>query len=67
MYKMQNLKLNLAHPKMSGEKSVQEAITELAAMMGENVKLRRGFAMSKTSPGLLSTYLHSSPQPGTLI
>lgn len=61
---LENLKLNLAHPKMSGEKSVQEAITELAAMMGENVKLRRGFAMSKTSPGVISTYLHSSPQSG---
>ncbi|KMT20459.1 hypothetical protein BVRB_1g004530 [Beta vulgaris subsp. vulgaris] len=61
---LESLKLNLAHPKLSGEKSVQEAVTELAAMMGENVKLRRGFAMSKTSPGVISTYLHSSPQPG---
>lgn len=61
---LETLKLNLAHSKISGEKSVQEAVTELAAMMGENVKLRRGFAMSKTSPGVISTYLHSSPQPG---
>lgn len=61
---LESLKLHLDHPKISGEKSVQEAVTELAAMMGENVKLRRGFAMSKTSPGVISTYLHSSPQPG---
>ncbi|KAL2895174.1 Elongation factor Ts mitochondrial [Bienertia sinuspersici] len=61
---LESLKLDLAHPKLNGAKSVQEAVTELAAMMGENVKLRRGFAMSKTSPGVISTYLHSCPQPG---
>ncbi|KNA12669.1 hypothetical protein SOVF_123900 isoform B [Spinacia oleracea] len=61
---LESLKLNLAHPKISGEMSAQEAVTELAAMMGENVKLRRSFAMSKTSPGIISTYLHSSPQSG---
>ncbi|XP_021732189.1 elongation factor Ts, mitochondrial-like [Chenopodium quinoa] len=61
---LESLKLNLTHPKLSGEKSVQEAVVELAAMMGENVKLRRGFALSKTSPGVISTYLHSSPQSG---
>ncbi|CAN1316021.1 Elongation factor Ts, mitochondrial [Linum perenne] len=58
----QELKLNLEHPKISGETTVQDAITEVAAMMGENVKLRRGFVMS--TPGVLSTYLHTSPQPG---
>lgn len=61
---LEELKLNLDHPKMSGEKSVQTAITEVAAMMGENVKLRRGFAMSSPSLGVISTYLHTSPQPG---
>ncbi|XP_057516176.1 elongation factor Ts, mitochondrial isoform X1 [Amaranthus tricolor] len=61
---LESLKLNLAHPKLTGEKSVQEAVTELAAMMGENVKLRRGFTLSKTSPGVIATYLHTSPQPG---
>ncbi|GAB4825359.1 hypothetical protein Ancab_008230 [Ancistrocladus abbreviatus] len=61
---LEELKLNLDHPKLSGEKTVQNAVTELAAMMGENVRLRRGFAMLKTSPGVLSTYLHTSPQPG---
>ncbi|KAL3502959.1 hypothetical protein ACH5RR_037408 [Cinchona calisaya] len=33
-------------------------------MMGENVKLRRGFAMSAPSYGVMSTYLHTSPRPG---
>lgn len=63
---LQELKLNLDHPKLSGEKSVQNAITEVAAMMGENVKLRRGFAMSAPSLGVISTYLHTSPQPGRI-
>lgn len=45
---------------------MQNAITEVAAMMGENVKLRRGFAMSAPSLGVISTYLHTSPQPGII-
>lgn len=56
--------LNLEHPKISGEITVQNAITEVAAMMGENVKLRRGYVMSTSSRGVVSTYLHTSPQPG---
>ncbi|KAI3828140.1 hypothetical protein L1987_02237 [Smallanthus sonchifolius] len=52
------------HPKLSGEAIVQNAITEVAAMMGENVKLRRGFAMSMSKHGVMSTYLHTCPQPG---
>lgn len=35
-------------------------------MMGENVKLRRGFAMSAPSYAVMSTYLHTSPQPGRI-
>lgn len=61
---LEDLKLNLEHPKISGETTVQNAITEVAAIMGENIKLRRGFLMSAASHGVLSTYLHSSPQPG---
>lgn len=60
----QDSKLNLEHPKVSGEITVQNAITEVAAVMGENVKLRRGIVMSTTSHGVVSTYLHTSPQPG---
>lgn len=63
---LQELKINLDHPKLSGEKTVQTAIAELAAIMGENVKLRRGFAMSAPSQGIISAYLHTSPQPGIL-
>lgn len=58
------MKLNLEHPKINGEITVQNAIIEVAAMMGENVKLRRGYVMSTSSQGVLSTYLHNSPQPG---
>lgn len=61
---LEGFKLNLEHPKISGETTVQNAITEVAAMMGENVKLRRGYVMSASSNGVLSTYLHTSPQPG---
>ncbi|CAL0330842.1 unnamed protein product [Lupinus luteus] len=56
--------LNLEHPKISGETTVHNAIIEVAAMMGENVKLRRGYVMPASSQGLISTYLHTSPQPG---
>lgn len=59
------MKLDLEHPKLTGEATVQNAITQVAAIMGENVRLRRGFVMSTTS-GVLSTYLHTSPQPGKL-
>ncbi|KAM4123752.1 hypothetical protein ACB094_01G180300 [Castanea mollissima] len=61
---LEELKVNLEHPKISGETTVHNAITEVAAMMGENVKLRRVFVMSTSSNGVLSTYLHTSPQPG---
>jgi translation elongation factor EF-Ts len=67
LHSYQGLKLNLEHPKISGVTTVQNAITEVAAMMGENVRLRRGFVMSTSSNGVLSTYLHTSPQPGTVI
>ncbi|KAJ6329596.1 hypothetical protein OIU77_011132 [Salix suchowensis] len=61
---LEELKFNLEHPKISGDTTVHNAITEVAAMMGENIRLRRGFVMSAPSPGVLSTYLHTSPQPG---
>lgn len=60
----QDLTLNLEHPKISGETTVQNAITEVAAMMGENVRLRRSYVTSTSSHGVVSTYLHTSPQPG---
>ncbi|CAA3027011.1 elongation factor Ts, mitochondrial [Olea europaea subsp. europaea] len=58
------LEMNLEHPKLNGEKTVQNAITVLAAMTGENVKLGGAFTMFVPSYGVLSTYLHQSPQPG---
>lgn len=53
----------LDHPKLTREITVQDAIMEVAAIMGENVKLRRGFALSSAN-GVVSSYLHTSPQPG---
>lgn len=64
-YAIQELKLNLDHPKVSGETTVSNAVTEVAAIMGENVKFRRGFLLSKSPTSVLSAYLHSTPQPGT--
>ena len=32
--------------------------------MGENIKLSRCFVMSTSSHGVVSAYLHRSPQPG---
>ncbi|KAL3629761.1 hypothetical protein CASFOL_026983 [Castilleja foliolosa] len=59
-----DLKMSFNHPKLTGERTVQNSITEIAAMMGENVKLGGGFTISAPSHGVLSTYLHTSPQPG---
>lgn len=61
---LEDIKLNLEHPKISGETTIQNAVTEVAAMMGENVKLTRGFVMSTSPHGVVSAYLHRSPQPG---
>ncbi|EPS71162.1 hypothetical protein M569_03593, partial [Genlisea aurea] len=61
---LEDLRLSFNHPKLTGEKTLQNAIAEVAAMMGENVKLGGGFAISAPSHGVLSTYLHASPQPG---
>lgn len=60
----EDLKINFDHPKLNGERTVENAITEVASMMGENIKLRRGFAMSMCKHGVMSTYLHTCPQPG---
>lgn len=61
---LQDLKINFDHPKLTGEQTVQNAITEVAVMTGENVKLGGGFAISAPSYGVLSTYLHTSPIQG---
>ncbi|MED6172366.1 hypothetical protein PIB30_049386 [Stylosanthes scabra] len=61
---LEEMTLNLEHPKINGETTVHNAITEVAAMMGENIKLRRGYVMPAPSQGVISTYLHTSPQPG---
>nr|CAD1831410.1 unnamed protein product [Ananas comosus var. bracteatus] len=61
---LENMNINLDHPKLSGETTVQGAVTEVAAMVGENVKLRRGYLLSTTSHGVVSSYLHTCPQPG---
>ncbi|MQL96452.1 hypothetical protein Taro_029124 [Colocasia esculenta] len=61
---LEDKKICLDHPKLNGETTVQSAITEVAMMVGENVKLRRGFTLSTSSHGVVSSYLHTSPQPG---
>ncbi|RDX69916.1 Elongation factor Ts, mitochondrial [Mucuna pruriens] len=61
---LEDMTLKLEHPKINGETTVHNAITEVAAMMGENVRLSRGYVMPTSSHGFISTYLHTSPQPG---
>ncbi|ONM40622.1 Elongation factor Ts, mitochondrial [Zea mays] len=61
---LENMPINLDHPKLSVETTVQSAVTEVAAMVGENVKLRRGFMLSTTAHGVVSSYMHTCPQPG---
>ncbi|CAD6238179.1 unnamed protein product [Miscanthus lutarioriparius] len=61
---LENMSINLDHPMISGETTVQSAVTEVAAMVGENVKLRRGFMLSTTAHGVVSSYMHTCPQPG---
>ncbi|KAL6644243.1 hypothetical protein ACP70R_015851 [Stipagrostis hirtigluma subsp. patula] len=61
---LENKSINLDHPKLSGETTVQSAVTEVAAMVGENVKLRRGFMLSTAAHGVVSSYMHTCPQPG---
>lgn len=60
---LEAVKIKLEHEKLSGEVSVKEAVTEVAAIMGENVRLRRGFLVSSTM-GIVSSYLHASADPG---
>ncbi|WOL18450.1 hypothetical protein Cni_G27245 [Canna indica] len=61
---LENMKINLSHPKLSGETTVQNAVAEVAAIVGENVKIRRGYALSTSSHGVIVSYLHTSLMPG---
>lgn len=61
----QAIKITMEHEKFSGEATVQEAVTQVAAIMGENVRLRRGFLVSSPT-GIVSSYLHASAHPGLL-
>ncbi|GJM99656.1 hypothetical protein PR202_ga16777 [Eleusine coracana subsp. coracana] len=61
---LENMSITLDHPKLSGETTVQSAVTEVAAMVGENVKLRRGFMLCTSAHGVVSSYMHTCPQPG---
>ncbi|KAH7287350.1 hypothetical protein KP509_32G050800 [Ceratopteris richardii] len=60
---LRDMPIRLDHPKLSCDTTVQEAIKVTASIMGENLKLTRAFRMS-TKCGLVSSYLHASPQPG---
>ncbi|XP_074564959.1 elongation factor Ts, mitochondrial-like [Curcuma longa] len=61
---LESMKINLDHPKLSGETTIQNAVTEVAAMVGENVRIRRGYTLSSSSHGAVVSYLHTCPQPG---
>ncbi|KAH9539147.1 hypothetical protein CY35_15G043500 [Sphagnum magellanicum] len=59
---LEAVKIKMEHSRLNGEATVQEAVAEVAAIMGENVRLRRGFTMS-SSTGIVSSYLHASQHP----
>jgi translation elongation factor Ts len=61
---LKEVKVQLSHAKLQGESTVQEAVAEVGSVMGENVRLRRGFKMSSSESGVLCSYLHSESQPG---
>lgn len=61
---LEALKLKLDHSKLGGDLPIGMAITDVAAMMGENIKLRRALTVCAPSKGIVSTYLHTSPAPG---
>jgi elongation factor Ts len=52
----------LAHPHTPGGASVRDTATELVAKIGENISVRRTFALS-VSPGVVSTYVHNASSP----
>ncbi|CAI5469795.1 unnamed protein product [Closterium sp. Yama58-4] len=53
------------HPKLSGSRQLADAVAEVAALTGENVRLRRAFLLPEPRPfGSVATYLHSSPGAG---
>ncbi|KAG6552514.1 hypothetical protein Mapa_005934 [Marchantia paleacea] len=63
MEALESARVELSHPKLSGRSTVSDAVAEVASIMGENVKLRRGFHMSSSS-GVVYSYLHSSTHKG---
>jgi translation elongation factor Ts len=64
LHALQAVRMKLEHEKLSGEATVQEAVTEVAAIVAENVVLRRGFLVSSSPSGIVSSYLHASAHPG---
>ncbi|CAI7802210.1 unnamed protein product [Closterium sp. NIES-54] len=61
----QQTTVSFDHPKLSGSRQLAEAVAEVAALTGENVRLRRAFLLPEPRPtGSVATYLHSSPGAG---
>ena len=59
--------MTMDHPKLSGIRRLADAVSEVAALTGENVRLRRALFLPSPSPhGLVSAYLHTSPLPGEI-
>lgn len=56
-YALRGLDVKARASKISGEITGQNADKEVAAIMGESVKFRRGYATYASSHGVLSTYI----------
>jgi elongation factor Ts len=52
----------VSHPLEAGGHSVQEALTQLVAKIGENLSIRRAAALA-VSPGIVASYVHNSVGP----
>ncbi|EFJ37275.1 hypothetical protein SELMODRAFT_76038 [Selaginella moellendorffii] len=60
-FQLVNVKLD--HASITRELRVRDAVSEVAAITGENVRLRRAFYIS-SQRGIVSSYLHMSPASG---
>ncbi|XP_024535210.1 elongation factor Ts, mitochondrial [Selaginella moellendorffii] len=63
LHDLELVNVKLDHASITRELRVRDAVSEVAAITGENVRLRRAFYIS-SQRGIVSSYLHMSPASG---
>ncbi|EFJ37274.1 hypothetical protein SELMODRAFT_437874 [Selaginella moellendorffii] len=63
LHDLELVNVKLDHASITRELCVRDAVSEVAAITGENVRLRRAFYIS-SQRGIVSSYLHMSPASG---